>query len=284
MKERICLIGYGYWGKILHKNLSNMSFSEVKVIDEVLGNMHELDESYDYYFIATPFTTHMEIIDILSKFRGKKIWCEKPLAPTYNEVSRAYKKLGARDNKLFVDWVYTHNPAIEYLADALSGKRIKQVILNRTNDGPVRSDCNSIWDLSSHDISILIKVLGDQRYEFNWNEFSIKTHEDFGSNVSWLYLNGTQIIINSSWQHQKKNRVSVFITDDDEIIVFDDIRKTVTLSSGEIKDFSLDKSPLEAAIDYFINSEDFSENRSITESITLAINGYNQGTNKNGKN
>tara|TARA_Y100001972_G_C7658325_1_gene331719 strand:- start:769 stop:1605 length:837 start_codon:yes stop_codon:yes gene_type:complete len=271
LNNKICLIGYGYWGKILHKNLISMGVGEIKIIDEVLGNIGDLNDGYDYYFIATPFTSHIEVLDKLSDFRNKKIWCEKPLDSHLSEVNRIYKKLHSRGNKLFIDWVYTFNPAIVYLKDKLRQKKIKQVILNRTNDGPVRTDCNSIWDLSSHDLSILLKIFENQKFNFNWNEFSLKTHESIGSNVSWAYSKGTQVLINSSWQHKKKNRVSIFITDDDEIIVFDDIKKTVTSSTGEIKDFSLDKSPLEIAIEYFINSNDFSSNEDLTKNITKMI-------------
>jgi predicted dehydrogenase len=270
--SKICLIGYGYWGKILHKNLLNLGLVEVKIVDEVLGNINEINDTYDYYFVATPFTSHVDVLNKLSKFKNKRIWCEKPLASNSSEVDKIYKKMQSRGNLLFVDWVYLYNPAVQYLSERLEGKGIKQVILNRTNDGPVRTDCSSIWDLSSHDLSILLKIFGNSIQDFCWNEFSLKTHEKMGSNVSWTYSDGTQVIINSSWQHQKKNRVSIFITDEDEIIVFDDIKKSVTSSNGEIKDFSEERSPLEIAIEFFVESDDFSHNQWITERITSIIN------------
>lgn len=268
---KICLIGYGYWGKILHKNLINLAYTDVTIVDEVLGNAEKIGDNFDYYFVATPFTTHLSVLTKLSKFSNKKIWCEKPLASTFEEVQSIYKKLEAKNNKLFVDWVYLYNPAIHYIKETISGKRIKQIVLNRTNEGPVRTDCSSIWDLSSHDLSIIFQILGFDEREFNWYEFSLKTNEDFGSNLSWSYQKGTQIIINSSWQHQMKNRVSIFITEHNEIIIFDDIKKTVTLSNGEVQDFTEAESPLENAIKEFLGSEDFSYNRKMTEQITLQI-------------
>lgn len=268
---KICLIGYGYWGKILHKNLLSLSYTDVTIVDEVLGNAEKIGDNFDYYFVATPFTTHLSVLTKLSKFSNKKIWCEKPLASTFEEVQSIYKKLESKNNKLFVDWVYLYNPAIHYIKEKIAGKRIKQIVLNRTNEGPVRTDCSSIWDLSSHDLSIIFQILGFDEREFNWYEFSLKTNEDFGSNLSWSYQKGTQIIINSSWQHQMKNRVSIFITEHDEIIIFDDIKKTVTLSNGEVQDFTESESPLENAIMEFLRSEDFSYNRKMTEQITLQI-------------
>jgi hypothetical protein len=131
------------------------------------------------------------------------------------------------NNMLFVDWVYTFNPCVDKIRKIVSKKKIKQVILNRTNDGPKRFDTSSIHDLSSHDLSILYHVFGRTNFDFTWNEFSIKSNEEFGSNISWYYKSGLQVIINSSWQHKTKNRVSLFITEDDEVIVFDDVKKII---------------------------------------------------------
>ena len=272
-EAKICLIGHGYWGKILHKNLINLGFKNIKVLDQVLGNMGDLDNNDDYYFIATPFTTHLEILGKLSNFHGKKIWCEKPLSADIETVNSIYKKLKAKGNNLLVDWVYTFNPAVHYIKDILKGKEVKQIILNRTNDGPVRTDCNSIWDLSSHDVSMLYTIFGiDRDFDVDWSEFSIKTHENFGSNISWSYNSGMQIIINSSWQHQHKNRISLFITVDDQIIVFDDIQKMVVLETGEVINFSDFQAPLETAIQYFFEETDFTENEKMTKKITKTIN------------
>lgn len=273
--HKICLIGYGYWGKILHKNLSALGHQDIMIFDKVLDNLDKINDSFDYYFVATPFTTHEETLLSLSKFKGKKIWCEKPLASSLGSVNQIYELLESNGNHLFVDWIYLFNPAIDFIKKKIKGKRIKQAILNRTNDGPVRTDCTSIWDLSSHDISIVLKLFGDKNYNFNWNEFSIKNHENMGSNVSWTYFQGTQIIINSSWQHSKKNRVSVFITDDDQTIVFDDIKKMVTLSDGEVYDFSCERSPMESALQYFFESDEFSENKKITQRITAHLTNQN---------
>ena len=35
------------------------------------------------------------------------------------------------------------------------------------------------------------------KFDFTWNEFSVKSNEEFGSNISWYYKGGLQVIINS---------------------------------------------------------------------------------------
>jgi hypothetical protein len=120
---------------------------------------------------------------------------------------------------------------------------------------------------------MLYTIFGiDKDFGVDWSEFSIKTHENFGSNISWSYNSGMQIIINSSWQHQHKNRISLFITVDDQIIVFDDIQKKVVLETGEVINFSDFQAPLETAIQYFFEETDFTENEKMTKKITKTIN------------
>ena len=265
--NKICLIGYGYWGKIIHKNLLSLGYDNIKIIDVVLDNHHEITYENSHYFVINPFLSHFDVLKQLSQYNNKKIWCEKPLVQSLDEANLIYHSMESNNNKLFVDWVYTFNPCIQNIKKLIKNKKIKQVILNRTNDGPKRNDCTSIFDLSVHDLSILYYLFDIDYIDMTWNEFSVKSNENFGSNVSWYYNNGLQVIINSSWQHQTKNRVSLLITDDDEIIVFDDIKKLVVSSKGT-KDFSDSESPLHSAIDYFFNEYDYSYNKELTLKIT----------------
>lgn len=273
MKKNICLIGYGYWGKILHKNIIDEELYDIKILDDVLNNMNELSDKFDYYFISTPFSTHFEILKKISQFKNKKIWCEKPLVRTVVEYDEIINLNNTNKNLIMVDWVYTFNPCIEFIKNQLQNKKIKQIILNRTNDGPKRNDCNSIYDLSSHDLSILFYLFPEKNFNFDFNEFSVKSNENFGSNISWSYTDGTQIIINSSWQHENKNRISYFITNDDEILIFDDIKKTVTFDN-KIFDFSKSNSPLKSAVKTFFEKKEFSENLNITLKIIKTLQNY----------
>lgn len=272
--EKICLIGYGYWGKIIHRNLTELGYDEVKIVDETLGNYDEITEDFDCYFVVTPFSTHMELIlSLMVRFRGKKIWCEKPLVETLSQARVLYMAAKSSDNKLFVDWTYTFNPCVKHIREILRDREVKQIVLNRTNDGPARQDCDSIHDLASHDLSILYHLLGtESTLNFNWNEFSLTEEGNVGSNISWCYYDGLQIIINSSWQHTYKNRVSLFVTSDDETLLFDDIKKTVTFGN-EIMDFSESNSPLQRCLLHFLSSKDFEHNEKITLRVTESLQG-----------
>lgn len=266
-RPKICLIGYGYWGKIIHKNLSSLGYADITIVDLVLDNFNLLDDSYSHYFVVVPFSSHYEILKKISIFKNKKIWCEKPLVNLLPEATEIYSLMEKNGNLLFVDWVYTFNPCVDKIKKIASKKKIKQVIFNRTNDGPKRFDTTSIHDLSSHDLSILYHVFGRTNFDFTWNEFSVKSNEEFGSNISWYYKSGLQVIVNSSWQHKTKNRISLFVTEEDEVIVFDDVKKMIITNSGT-EDFSESPSPLHIGIGYFFNSNNFESNKDLTLKIT----------------
>ena len=233
----------------------------------MLDNYHEITDEFSHYFIVTPFLSHYQELKKISQFKNKKVWCEKPLVQTSEEAREVYHLMESNNNKLFVDWIYTFNPGIRNIKKIIKDKKIKQIILNRTNDGPKRNDCTSILDLSVHDLSILYYLFDFDYINLTWNEFSVKSNENFGSNVSWYYKDGMQIIINSSWQHRDKNRVSLFLTQEDEIIVFDDIKKSVISPSGN-KDFSEFDSPLILAMKSFFKEEEFIANKELTLKIT----------------
>ena len=267
--ENICLIGYGYWGKILHKNLLNLGYENVKVVDQVLDNLEEINNTFDAYFVSTPYSTHYKILKKIGKYRGKKIWTEKPLVDSKEKALEIYSLMEKNNNSLFVDWIYTFNPLVHKIEEELKNKKVKFILLNRTNDGPVRDDCSSIEDLSVHDLSILYRIFPEEKIiNFNWNEFSIKTHEKNGSSISSSYFDGTQIIINSSWQHKYKNRVSIFVTEEGETIIFDDIKKIVSSKEWVFTD---DRSPLEMSLEYFFSNSEYFDNKDITLRITETI-------------
>jgi predicted dehydrogenase len=252
--------------------LLELGYKNITIVDLFMGNQELIDENFDYYFVATPFETHFDVLSKLSKFKNKKIWCEKPLSKNLNLVKEIYKKIESNNNKLFVDWVYVFNPCVRRIKEIIKNKKIKQIILNRTNSGPVRFDCSSIEDLSSHDISIINFLFDENNFKYNFNEFSINGDKN-GSNISWVYHDGLQIIINSSWEHNLKNRISFLITEKDEIISFNDIDKTIN-NSGNLEFFDESKSPIQLSMSHFFENSDFTENKKLTIKITKDLENF----------
>ena len=100
MKNKIGLIGYGYWGKILYKNLLKLGYENVVICDiDEKGHVTDytsLDVSH--VFIATPPSTHYKICKYFLK-RGVNVFCEKPLVTNVKEANDLYK---ISDDKIII--------------------------------------------------------------------------------------------------------------------------------------------------------------------------------------
>lgn len=59
----------------------------------------------------------------------------------------------------------------------------------------------------------------------------------------------------------------MFITEDDEIIVFDDIKKQIVTNNG-VENFEDSPSPIHNALNYFFNDSSFDDNKIITIKVT----------------
>ena len=102
---QVGLIGKGYWGKILLSKLKNIS--NVKFICGSKDDYKTKLDSVDWIFIATPNDTHYEIVKYCIK-KGKNIFCEKPLTPTYDQSKELFKLAEKYNVKLYVNDVFNY--------------------------------------------------------------------------------------------------------------------------------------------------------------------------------
>jgi len=98
--NKVGLIGYGTWGKVLYKKLENMC--DVKFICRSNDTYLDKLKGVDWVVIATPNDTHYEIVqNCLSA--DKNVFCEKPLTPTYEQSEKLFKLAKMRNVKLYVN-------------------------------------------------------------------------------------------------------------------------------------------------------------------------------------
>lgn len=273
---KLGLVGLGYWGKIILKNLETFT-DDIVIYDKCLENgvydNHKIvsDASglldCDNIFIVTSFTQHYETCKYFLK-NGKNVFCEKPLTQNKFTVTELYKLAKENNCKLFVDWIFTFNPSILYLKELYdSGQvgNIRSVTMNRMNSGPERFDTNAKWDLASHDISIL-QFLFDKEPEavewFNFKRNKRSYQEDTVFGI--IKYENFDALINASWCYSQKDRRCVFEFDND-IIVWDDSTQRLKGQNKEYSPKNL-KSPLIKSIETFLY-EDLNQEK-LTRSIT----------------
>ncbi len=180
---KIGVVGCGHWGQNHVRVFSNLDNCTVEMIcDTDKENLKVFTKKYPgkravtkyqdilknkeigSVVIATPSSTHYAIARDCLAFH-KDVMCEKPLTLRVEE-SEELVKLAKRNKRiLMVGHVFMYDPGIQYLRRYINtglGK-VHYICSRRTNLGPIRNDVNVVWDLASHDVSIISYLLGSRQ-------------------------------------------------------------------------------------------------------------------------
>jgi len=182
MMVQTALVGTGYWGPNLAnavertgkavlswlcdsnpKNLSSLArrYPHAKAttdIDEVMG-----DVRVDAIFIATPSATHFDL-GKQALDSGKHVLIEKPLTTRSRDAATLVQLAQERRLVLMVGHVFEYNAAIRAVEDLIRSGELGEIYymsFERTNLGPVRTDVSALWDLATHDASIMCDFMSD---------------------------------------------------------------------------------------------------------------------------
>ncbi len=176
----IGVVGYGYWGPKLVRNLSETPQAALTwVADLDAERLALLSANYpalrvtrsyeemlasdiDAVVVATPIRTHYRLAQA-ALLAGKHVMVEKPLTADSREADELIRLADERGLTLMVGHTFEYNAAIRTLREIVrSGElgRIYYVDAARLNLGLFQSDINVVWDLAPHDLSILLYVLG----------------------------------------------------------------------------------------------------------------------------
>src|SRR5438067_295106 len=99
---------------------------------------------------------------------GKHCFVEKPLAQSVADAERAVAAADAAGRVLMVDHLLEFHPGLNRLKEiADSGELgdIHYVYGNRLNLGKLRADENALWSLGAHDVSVLLRLAGEEPVE-----------------------------------------------------------------------------------------------------------------------
>ncbi len=173
---RVAIVGLGYWGPNLARNVSDLSDSELSWIcdteepklralarrypkarrtrdfDDVLG-----DESLDAVVIATPVSTHYELSRAALE-AGKHVFVEKPLAGSSLDALELMRLAAERNLTLMPGHTFLYSPPVNLIRDLIVSGGLGSVYFvstSRVNLGLHQSDVSVVWDLAPHDFSIL---------------------------------------------------------------------------------------------------------------------------------
>ncbi len=225
----VALIGYGYWGPKLARNVQNSNNFRIKyIIDSSKQNLENAKKDYplslfyqnykkleiknlDLVIIATPTKNHYEMANYFLDYTNVLI--EKPLALKLKEVVKLEKKSKKKNNKLFVDYPFIFSGSIRYIKDILKQKKYGKLleIESFREQAPVRKDANVIWDLGVHDISILRYLLNSNPKRITSLKYNtVKTKQKDTAYINLEFKNNLKVFIKNSWISPLKIRILKF--------------------------------------------------------------------------
>jgi predicted dehydrogenase len=257
---RLGIVGLGYWGPNLARNFDRLAGAELAWIcdasEEAVerwapsfpdarasSQLDELlaDESLDAVVVATPVATHAELaLRVLEA--GKHCFVEKPLAQSAAEAEQVVDAAG--DRVLMVGHLLEYHPGVERLKQLIESRdlgEIRYVYSNRLNLGVLRTSENALWSLGAHDVSVILRLAGEEPLECRavGESFMHEGVED----VVFAYLrfpSGLAAHMHLSWLDPHKER-RFTVVGSRRMATFDDMeleRKLTVYDKGFDEDFS----------------------------------------------
>ena len=179
---RFAVVGLGYWGPNLVRNLVGLPEAEVTMLcDQRPGALETLVSRYpatrgvtdyervlsdgevDVVAIATPIGTHFELARAALE-AGKHVFVEKPLAASWEEGDELVRLASERGLVLMPGHTFLYSPPVQVVKDLIASGDLGDIYFistSRVNLGLHQSDASVVWDLGPHDFSILQYWLGE---------------------------------------------------------------------------------------------------------------------------
>lgn len=178
----VAIIGHGYWGPNLLRNYLEVPGASVKWVcdpnpealekarrrypaqatteryDEVLQ-----DGAVDAVVIATPISTHFELAKAAFE-AGKHVFVEKPMTSDAADAQALVELAHRTGLTLMVGHTFVFSPPVRKLGDLIQHGHLGDIHFitsSRVNLGLHQRDVSVVWDLATHDLSILYYWLGE---------------------------------------------------------------------------------------------------------------------------
>jgi predicted dehydrogenase len=239
---RFGIIGWGYWGPKIARNLDSLPHTGVAMIaDQDVHRLAPLAVSQpgvktttlsedifrsdvDGVVIATPVRTHYQLAKA-ALLHGKHVLVEKPLTTSVAEAEELVTLAAEQQRVLMVGHTFEYNPAVNELRKLVQSGDLGKIYCieaERVNLGLFRSDINVIWDLAPHDISILLYLLDKKPERIRVQAHAhLQRHIHDIAHLDLVFADGMTAHIHVSWLHPCKIR-RVTVIGDARMVVYDD--------------------------------------------------------------
>jgi predicted dehydrogenase len=241
----IGVIGCGYWGPNLIRNMRSLPNCSVRAIcdlnetrlrhltslypeikgitshEELLNGMN-----VDGVLIATPVNHHYPLAKA-ALLAGKHVFIEKPMASSAAECEELNEIAKKNGLVIMVGHTFLYSAAVRKIQEIVKNGdlgELRYINSRRLNLGLFQKDINVAWDLAPHDIAIILHILGEAPLTVNCqgNAHVTPGIEDV-TNMSLTFRNKRFATIQSSWIEPRKVR-EMTIVGTRRMIVYDDLQ------------------------------------------------------------
>lgn len=237
------IVGYGYWGVNLARNVVAARGVElVGIADPRAWRRDRAQEDHpavpryesvellldqpevEAVMLATPASTHTALgLQVMAA--GRHVLIEKPLALDTSSAAALVDEAESKGLALMVGHTFLYAPAVERLRKMVSGGMLGQLRYAdaRRHLGQARSDCDVLWDLGAHDVSILLSVLGERPSQVSgrgYSHMSIGRYDTCFAHL--LFPSGVDASLNLSWVNPFKVRLLTLVGTT-QMAIYDDV-------------------------------------------------------------
>ena len=175
---KIAVVGCGYWGKNLVRNMAELG-ALTGVVDShapsaaAMGQTYNVpplnfeevlaDSTIEGIVLASSAPTHAPLA-LKALEAGKHVYVEKPLALSVADATQMAALAQKKGRALMVGHLLQYHPAFAaVLAEVKAGRvgKLRYIQSHRLSFGKVRTEENVLWSFSPHDISMIIALAGD---------------------------------------------------------------------------------------------------------------------------
>ncbi len=256
MTVNVALVGLGYWGPKLARNLRGLTGCQLRAIcdvrPELLQSFRENDPDVslvtDYasvladrnvhaVVIATPAETHFALAQ-RALLAGKDVFVEKPLSLTYPDGLRLVRMAEEHGRILMVGHVLEYHPAIVQLVQMVRRNelgKVRYIYSNRVSLGRVRREENILWSFAPHDVAVILRLMNGAPFQVSACGGSYLQPNIADVTVTnLLFDNGVRAHMFVSWLHPFKEQRLVVIGSE-RMASFDDVSKRLVLYDQRVE-------------------------------------------------
>lgn len=249
---RIGVVGVGYWGPNIIRNLINMEgVFLVGVCDLSKDALKRIESQYsdvplfvsfddminlakpDAVVIVTPASTH-SLLARCALQQGIDVFVEKPLATTYDDALMLTRIAKDTNRVLMVGHTFLYSEYVRTLKKIIEEGAIGKIVhiySERLGLGQIRTDVDVLWNLGPHDVSICNFLIGGIPVETAaWGLNLLDPVKEKADIIlgKLVYAQGVTVYLHFSWLDPQKVRKMV-IVGTEKMIVYDDTNSEAPL-------------------------------------------------------